>query len=1290
MPATNFQYVKSFPLTSGSLYTVAVDSQGTLYSENVIAFPGVLTPLHPKAISGSYAFSTTQNDVEYICFSNLLNGTDIPRQYNPQPANPPVGQTYTLDRISQVGPGAPPTFQATVTSTTSQATITAWSAVGGIVTFTASNNFTAGEIVTLSGFHTSTFFNGMSFSVLGTGLSVTQFEVAFSNTSGGSDSGIATPQYGYPIANITQPVPPYNPPFFGQIALWSSGPGQTSAGTTITMYYGGRNLAQDATLVNQFNAGIPVYVFISGAPFGNGTQLVTTIGTGNPPGETGPVPYFCFLATSSNYQKVGGPNITGNVGSYRVSLATMATQTPIPGLSIGDEITISGVTPSGWNGTWSLVNILNAGVYNIIQTQMTNGTATYSFTWGGTSTAIAPQNGQLITITGTLNGNGIFNVTDATISNVTGTATSGTFDIVGFPLMTFGAQPESGLGQTAGTSFQFDPGQTTLGSQTSPIFGNSTGNTGFVIVAGSNTAIAAGTRQAVCFFETENGLKTACSSPITFTTQNNATYIVANNIPIGPPDVIRRWIAFTSAGANGVPGPNFYTIDTPVTYTLNNQTFRYSATYINDNVTTTAKFTFTDSVLLAGEEIDVQGNDLFNLIELGSVGWNAAYAQRMFYGLEQSKVLNFTNMSFDGGFLPNPTGNVVPLGWGIDPASNGQSGTAATITAFSITSNVVTFTAANTFIAGQPVTISGLSTGTYLNSATLTILATGLSSSQFEANFIHANVGNTSDSGTATPQFIGGTLINSPVFGNAFYINNTVGSTQTTLGMITQNAYQDAYNVPIILPNTLYSVRVTASIPSGNTTGTLIVDLTGSNAGIISGSGVLSGYGATYGQFVLPFASMTKTMAIYAGTILTAPFTTGVPVGLLLRVFAQNIAYGADVAVDRIEIFPTAQPLLATNIRVSYVDNFEAFDGVTGNIGLSSHNTQTCYGAAEMHDQLYFLQSSSMQSTQDVPGVEPSGPGGGWPVHEVSNRVGTCGIHAYDYGEEWILTACRNGLYGFNGGQPIRIDYQQKEVWELINWSAAQTIVVRNDMLNRRILVAVPLPTPNRYLPLAPTNTNPTSPNVVLMWNYQGLNDFNELVSGHALHTTMFGTLAAVDMRLKFNIWQITTPYMGFVIGTDLITPQLNICNGTSTGKIYTLSQSQLSDDGSPINSTYFSYGFVNSAKASQNPLLGFHRKRYQMIQNLISGSGTATVKAYPNYILNTSTLAFNPYTYTVPGGIRLQANPPDDIVRPLNVAGNRAFFSWSTNAVGAAFTLSKCILIGTIDQYSQTNPNAG
>jgi len=74
-----------------------------------------------------------------------------------------------------------------------------------------------------------------------------------------------------------------------------------------------------------------------------------------------------------------------------------------------------------------------------------------------------------------------------------------------------------------------------------------------------------------------------------------------------------------------------------------------------------------------------------------------------------------------------------------------------TITGLSIASNVVTFTTpTNSLVAGQNVVISGLAVDQYLNGQLLTVLGTGLSSAQFEANFTHANATQPVASGIAT------------------------------------------------------------------------------------------------------------------------------------------------------------------------------------------------------------------------------------------------------------------------------------------------------------------------------------------------------------------------------------------------------------------------------------------------------------------------------------------------------------------------------------------------------------
>jgi hypothetical protein len=1195
----NFNYVKSFVQSNGDITTLALDASGLMWQENVTDNPGVITVALSGILPGSYAKSATEDDQEYIMFSNLSIGTERPRVAS---INQVSGQLQFLP-LSQVGPGAPPSFAASVGNGKDVLTVTAYSVSGGVVTFTftAIAGFTpvVGSLYVIAGTG-NVELDGFTFTVLGTPPPTTTTFSAAANGATGSASGLsatATPAYSYSTASITQPVPPPSG-FDGQILLWSAGPTSTSPGSTVTFYYGGPNENENANILDAFSAGEPCIVYITGVPSGapgNGTWLITGHGIGIPPSETGNVPYFTINYTTSNYQRYGGPGGTGpngpgNDGTFQITLATLTTHSPIPDLAPGETIQITGATPAGWNGSWTIQTSLNSGVLNINTSAMSAaGVATYGFT---VQSGVAPTNGEIVTTS---------ELTNAAILNTTGVvsnATGSTFQISGFPAGSAIPQAaEDGQATTFGTQFTFDPGTNDVGTTTpSPIFGNDTG-TGLVVVVGSSVVpIGSGTRQGVVFFITESGYETPVSTPTTFTTSEDANFIFASNIPIGPPDTIGRGIAFTEAGQNGVPGANFYVIPNDVVITVGNSTTTYSSTIINDNISTSAKFTFTDAVLLNSEEIDIQGNNLFNLIELGSSAWNVAYASRMFYGLQLNKVQNFINLSFDGGYL---LGVNQPLGW----------------------------TPANP---------------------------------------------------------VDQTLITSPVTGQALHIVNTYGVTTPVVGLMYQSAYQDYYNVPIINTNTTYSVRVAASIPSGITNGTLVIDLTDYNKSI--------GFGQTYGSFSVPFSEMTTDFQVFSGTLLIKPFTAGVSPLLQLRFYVQNMGAGADLLLDRLEPFPTAQPYITAQVYGSYVNNLEAIDasGSGGIIDTTSENPQAVWGGFVLRDELYLLKTNSWYATQDNPNSEP----GGWSLREISNRVGACGILAYDTGEEWAVTACREGIFGFNGGQPTPIARELWNLWEQINWAAGHTIWLRNDVVNKRILCGVPLPTgtnpvtgvpttTTQWLPNSPYNPSPITPNVILMLNYQAFSTFDELIGGEPVHSTMFGTLAAPDMRRKWTIWQIPSPYADFITQQDGLSAPLYICNGINSSKIYDLLDDQLSDDGAAIHSLYCTYGHVNATKAATVPIFGQHRKRYTVLGLTLEGQGNATVTLYPDYLTAK-------YPWTIPGGINLTTPSQQDAFRPLNVVGNRIFVQVETNAVNQWFDLEKMILTGKADPWSPINPLGG
>lgn len=1171
---SNFNYIKSFVQNDGQTDTLALDSSGIMWQEDVTNDPGKLSIVMTGILPGSFAKSATALDREYICFSDLNVGTDRPRVYD--------GTTFSA--LSPVGPGAPPSFASQQAGNSGTGlTITAFKITGNVVTYTYSTGVapTAGQVYSISG-ASPKYLN-----ITGVVLSVpapdaTHFSLSLVNPDVPlttlTITALATLATSFPIASITQPAAHTG----FSVVLQSAGPGQTAPGSVLTIYYSVTTI--DGALQNAVQSGQPVYVYISGLSFGfTGTYLVTGTSIGKPPGLDHQRFFFTVNVGTSGYANTGD---TAPSGSYQQTLATVTTTSFIPNLVAGGAVLIASASPGGWNGSWPVVNPLKGGILNITSTQLhDNGTATYGF---NVASGIAPQTGQLVTVANTTGDNGALNVTGV-ISGQSGS----TFTISGFPGGTSSGPTveDNGTAETFGLVFTIDPGAKDVGTNINPIFGNDSGAGKVTVIgaAGSNPIIGEGTRLAVVFFITATGYETAVSPPTPpFTTTAQSNSIAVTKIPIGPPGTIARGIAFTEAGQNGVPGANFYVIPNDVVQTVGNVTTTFTSTIIRDNTSTTANFSFTDAVLLNSQEIDIQGNDLFNLIEIGSPAWCIPYASRMFYGLCLNKIDNLLNPTFDGGYLPNTNGPIFPLGWTAQDGGNNTN------------------------------------------------------------------------------------LLPSPVTGQALYISNSTAGVLAQAGYMNQPAYVDAYKVPIINPNTTYSIRVACSCPSGIPEGVLTFRLEDFNPSI--------GPGTVYGTFTIPLTSMTTNMAIFEGTLLTAPFTiikppstSAVPTDLSLSLFVANLGVGADCLIDRFDIFPTLEPFLLVEVLGSYVNNLEAVDasGSGGILDTSSENAQPCMGGFVMHDTLYLLKKDSMVSTEDNPSSEP----GGWGVKEVSNRVGAIGISSYDTGEEWAVTAGRSGIYGFNGGAPTKLMQEIWNVWNLINWEAGNTIVLRNDIVNKRILCAIPLPTPNKWLPFAPLDAAPTSPNVILMCNYQGLNTFEELINSPEMHTTMFGTLAAVDMKRKWSIWQVKTPYMDFIVRPDKESKPLFVCNGIDSSKIYQFLDDQLSDDGVAINSLYTTYGFVNAAKAATLPIFGFHAKRYTVLQVTSYGSGTEKIRVLPN-------LLDAKYPYTVPGGLALTPKVQEDWFRTLNIRGNRAFLEFSTNAVGEWFNLSKVLLSGKADPY--------
>jgi len=1072
-PPVNFNWIKTYQQNNGNIDSLLLDDAGILWQEDVIAAPGVLNSIFTAIEPHTFAKSVTFEDVEWIALSDLVNGTDMPRQWDGK----------NLDRVSQVGPGAPPSFSTTSVGNT-------------VVSITQ-----APAVVFPTGPH--------DFITLGAG----PVHLHGSTTPG----------------NIVSIQP------------------RTSFVRPADIVVGSNIVISGAPLLSGFNINNDP-AGITNPPFWTVTSIGPVI-SGNATSD-----WITFQAPFTGFFSIN--NISGV--SIEGTLATLTTSSQVPNLEVGNQFTLAGTggsPPAGYDGTWTVFATPNASQLQITSVARSSDVATYGF---NLITGTLPVVGQFVTVVGTLADDGTFNVSNAAIASVT----PGSFTL-SLPGNNVSSTGDSGSGTISGTIFKFDPLR---------IVGNR--STGTIVTAG---VIGSGIRRGVVMFETRSAGITQPSPYAEFTVTGSVSTLNAAQIPIGPPDTIRRIVAFT--GANG---GNYFYIDQPVTVTDNGQKVTYTSTIIPDNTSTSATFTFPDAILLAGIAIDVQGNNLFAQRELGSSIGFLSYSSRLFAWGEQNKVQNFLNLSFDGGYNPP---DFLPLGWTVDQ-TNGD----------------------------------------------------------------------------------GGTLAVSPQFGNSYLIANATGSPQALYGMIEQGAYTNQLGTPIIKSNTRYSVRITARSPSLTPSGNLVVDLFSPQLAQI------------FGSFSIPLASMGSTMTIFTGELLTQAQQFGiVPKDLLLRVYASALPNGGNVEIDRVEPFPTDEPVFATSFTASYADNPQGFDGVTGNTG-PNQNQQPIRGGAEMFDLLYALKERSIFSTSDNGVTEPAF----WNWREVSQQVGTIGIHSYDYGEEWLVTACRPGIYFFNGGAPLKISQEFQTVWDAINWKYGYTIWVRNDVVNKRILVGIPLPTgPGTksfpYLPEFPANAAPTTPNVVLTINYRELSSGMALAETGPIKSGYSGRILSPEPARKTSFWNIRSPYADFVNRGNNETP-LFICTGYADSKVFALDEDELDDDGLAINSFYLTYGFTK-AEMQDAKGLGLHRMLADYMTTLAVGTGDLNIWIYPESPQNDLPIILDP--------IPLDAFTFGDLESDVNYTANRFFVRFGTNRVGHKFQVSKVVMSLRPDAWSPIRGSA-
>ena len=574
----------------------------------------------------------------YIAISDGSYGSDVPLQFTPE---------GYLDRVSQDGPGAPPTVSnyslpsvalitgsggAAVTVATAQPIDPTQVQIGGqrvgqdgegytpptfetyytslLITTSTAHGLTVDEVVVIAG---NSLYNFASATVTAVD-SATTFEVSlFSQSAATGAGGTITPSAPFLVRNNNV------------VTAASATPNSLRNGYQVTISGVADQSSAISTIVidNETNSGI---------------ATVTT------PAPHGLVPDDVVSLVNIPTTAVGGGIATWSLSG---GLATITTNTP-HFLTAGTDVI---VTFAGYDGAPQIVSAVPSSTSFTfpLDNGLTSGTGgTVQLPWplasGSQVTVQTVPNATTFTFS--------FAFNDGTWTGGTfGFAWNGTFYVTNV---------------LSATAFQY--------SQVGPDALIQSG-TGTVTPAGQ---ISPGTHSIVQIFLTRTGYLTIPSPPV----QVNASggqYLFLSNAAIGPSNVVARWFGIT--GANG---GKYFVIPVPPRDPAQ-QYLIGTSTVIADNTTSSAIFDFSDESLFSGIGIDIPGNNLFALEVLGPCLGFFSYASRLNSWGERNKIQQFLNMGFEGGFLASATNK--PLGWTVTGSDGsltagdyGQAWTATTAT----------------------------------------------------------------------------------------------------------------------------------------------------------------------------------------------------------------------------------------------------------------------------------------------------------------------------------------------------------------------------------------------------------------------------------------------------------------------------------------------------------------------------------------------------------------------------------------------------------------------------------
>ena len=1021
-------YVGTYVRPDQSVVQIELDSNGNIFADGVkIGATQAGNRFHTVNAFGKM----------YIAISDGLHGVDVPLQY--------TAEGY-LDRVSQDGPGAAPSITNYALPTVNLVIGSAGSPVA-IATITPSGL----QQVQVGG--SGTFeYNPPQYQTYYTSL-VIKTSAPHGLAAGTAVSVSGDSLYNFPTAYIARvdDAETFEIPYYTQSASQGTG-GNVIAAAPLLL----RNNNQVTAATGAPHSLQPGYqVTIAGVPDASAaltTVVVNNETTPNVATVTMPSPHGYVPGETVAFLNIPATTVGGSITAWKVlNNEATVTMASAHGLTVGTAVNVEFDTDGFVPRIIDTVPSTTSFTFPIVTSNGTGVAGSVQLPWplpSGTQLEIASTP----------------TATTFTVALTTndGTWTSGniTFPWNGTFYVTEILSPTTFAYQHTGPNAVLSSGM------------------GTVTPSGQ---VAPGQRNAVCIFQTRTGYTTRPCPSVTISANGNQ-YLLVTNIPIGPPNVVARIIAFT--GANG---GNYFYLPVPPRDPSGSYLIGTS-TVVSDNATTSAIFDFADEELFAGLAIDIPGNNLFRQEILGPCLGFYSYASRLMAWGERNRIQQYQNMGFEGGvYASNPT---QPLGWTVE---------------------------------GQGYLVPG-------------------------------------DYGMGWRIVGGGTGVD---------------------GTISQSAYRDQFGIQIVQPNTQYTFRLWLQ---GN--GAAQADLFSPSMGVLASAIVGATVNGGWGE-----AKFTGLTGI------------AIPSDTRLRVYAIGLAAGQQLVIDELEQFYTANPYLLT-CRSSYVNNPEAFDGVTGNFG-PANTKRPVMGMEELDDVLSVFTSGpngGHYQVEDTASGEPSS----WSVRQKAKKCGLTSVWGIAKFEDWLCWTSDTGLRIFAGSQIEKLSQEVQPWFDSINPSAKQFTVLANDPTTRRIYV------------LAPTG-NAIVPNETYVLDYRELNTEAIFTRSGSLHVSSYsGKMITTDLTRKWAPWSLTMNYCG-MLSLSNGSQVMAFCGGTGRSlnepantAVYTLLEGQISGmdaDYGPFwhNSTYPTYFFLAADDAAQRQL-NQHRLLHLFMTMNVTGVGKVYV----------------------------------------------------------------------------------